>query len=148
MIQYRGAGLDNVFIRNGYRIGQTASGTETLYIEDVFGLHRALAEWLCDSPHRLTPSEFRFLRKELELSQKALGEILRVKEGTVSTWERGTYPIEELADVVLRALVKETISGNAAVKEVLQRVSQKECAELWDATRMEFEAAPEWRHAA
>jgi DNA-binding transcriptional regulator YiaG len=149
MIQYRGCGLDNVFLRNGYRLGRTDAGTETLYIENVTELHRAVAEWVCDLQRALTPKEFKFLRKELDLSQRQLGEFLRVKEGTVSTWERGTFPIDALADVVLRTLVKERISGNAAFEAVLQRLAHHECAQLWeDATRIEFEATPEWRHAA
>jgi putative transcriptional regulator len=149
MIQYHGCGLDNVFLRNGYRLGRTDAGTDTLFIENVTALHRAIADWICDLPRKLTPKEFKFLRKELDLSQRQLGDMLQVKEGTVSTWERGTYEIDSLADVVLRALVKERISGNAAFEAVLQKLAKHESEQLWqEAERIEFEADPEWRHAA
>ena len=150
MIQYRGCGLDNVFLRNGYKHGRTEAGVETLHIENIDELHRAIAVWVCDLPRPLTPSEFKFLRKELDLSQKQLGSFLHVKEGTVSTWERDTFPIDALADRSIRTLIKERISGNPAFEEVLKKMAAQDCAERWDAHDAIYfeEHSQQWRQAA
>ncbi|MBM3451491.1 MAG: helix-turn-helix domain-containing protein, partial [Armatimonadetes bacterium] len=47
-------------------------------------------------PVRLTGAELRFLRRELNLSQRRLAELLGVEEQTVSLWElRGMVTAQE-----------------------------------------------------
>ena len=70
--RYTESGLTNVWLANGYTIRKTKYG-EGVSIHDMDGLHRALARALSNKP-RLTGTEVRFLRKEMGLSQRGLGE--------------------------------------------------------------------------
>jgi len=73
MLRYNKCGLGNVWLRNGYTIKQTRYG-KAVVIRDVEGLHRAIAKAL-SRKRKLSGTEFRFLRKEIGLSQEALGRI-------------------------------------------------------------------------
>jgi DNA-binding transcriptional regulator YiaG len=149
MYQYVGCGLDNVQLRNGYEVRRTTSGTEVVHIDDVAGLHRALAQWVCDLSRPLTPKEFKFLRKELDMSQRQVAMMAGVDEQTVSLWERGQSPINQAAERLLRVLMKEHISGNAEVQAALERFCALDRAQReQEETAVELEAAPEWRIAA
>ena len=71
---YVECGLPYVWLRNGFERKQTPYG-EGVSIIDIEGLHRCIARTLCDKPGQLTGREFRFLRRELDFSQKMIGEI-------------------------------------------------------------------------
>jgi putative transcriptional regulator len=147
--RYLGCGLDNIHLRNGYEFRQTQSGTELVWIDDVKGLHRAIAQQVSDLPRPLTPKEFKFLRKELDLSQRQVTAMMRVDEQIVSLSERGNSPINPAAEMLLRVLMKETLSGNAEVKAALERYSALDREERASETALEFEMRQhDWRLAA
>jgi putative transcriptional regulator len=151
MYRYLGCGLDNVMLRNGYEQRQTASGVEIVAIQDVEGLHRAIALSLCEVLRPLTAKEFRFLRKEMDMSQRQLASMADVTEQTVSLWEREGAEINSSAERLLRILVKETLTDNAEVRAMLERFCSLD-REVRAAEQIEFEleqdAEPEWRQAA
>ena len=64
MLQYKGCGLDNVYLANGYERRTTNSGIEVVHIEDRVGLHRTIALTVAMNPLHIDGAEFRFLRKE------------------------------------------------------------------------------------
>lgn len=80
--RYTECGLDNVLLANGHEL----KGGR-LRIRDIEGLHRAIGRWLVSTRKRLTGSEIRFLRHELELSPVMLAILLGVNERTVVRWE-------------------------------------------------------------
>ena len=56
------------------------------------------------------------------MGQRALGEILGASENTVSNWERGVVsPVPNASAEFLRALVREIVSGNAALVDAIGR---------------------------
>lgn len=122
MLRYTGCGLDNVFLRNGFEFFEHA-GRKCVRIDDLDGLHRAIAMVVVDSPSPLDAQTFRFLRKEQDMSQRQLAGILGVDEQTVSLWERARNPIPQSADLVLRTLAKERCSGNAELVRVIERLN-------------------------
>ena len=73
--QYRECGLDNMYLLNGFTVKRTKHG-ETVTIHDMDGLHRVIGSYLVRERKTLNGREVRFLRHELELSQKTLGELL------------------------------------------------------------------------
>lgn len=123
-IRYQGCGLDNVYLVNGYKYTRLPSGQEVLHIEDIPGLHRAIASVIVDSPVDLDAKTFKFLRKEQDMSQRQLAEILGVEEQTVSNWERAKTPIPRYAALLLRALAKERCGGNAALMTVIEHMNR------------------------
>ena len=118
--RYTESGLTNVWLADGYTIRKTSYG-EGVSIHDMDGLHRALARDLSDKP-RLTGTEVRFLRKEMGLSQRGLGELLGVTDQAVSLWERkGQLP--KTADRLLRLIYVEHDRGNAPIRSTIQRIN-------------------------
>ena len=124
MYHYTDCGLRNVWLANGFRRRKTPYGPGVA-IEGLPALHRAIGLWLVGKPRRLTAAEIRFLRKELDLSQKALAAIVGQTEQTVSLWERrGRIP--KTADRFIRALYRETAEGNARISEIVARLAAKD----------------------
>jgi len=124
--RYTESGLPNVWLANGFTIRKTKYG-KGVSISDVDGLHRALAQALANKP-RLTGTEVRFLRKEMGLSQRGLGELLGVTDQAVALWERkGRLP--KTADRLLRLIYVEHDKGNAPIRTTIQRINDMDSQE-------------------
>ena len=120
-LRYTGCGLENVFLRNGFQVYEGKDGEERVLIQDLEGLHRAIAAAVASSPAPLDAKTFRFLRKEQDMSQRQIAAILGVEEQTVSGWERARYPIPQSADLVLKGLTNECLNGNAELGRMIER---------------------------
>jgi len=70
---YVQCGLDNVWLENGFQTIDTPYGKQ-VKIDQADQLDAAIAEYLTRKPEPLTGAELRFLRLQLDLSQKRLGE--------------------------------------------------------------------------
>ena len=103
MYHYKSCGLDNVFLKNGFAIKQTPYGP-AVAIEDIEGLHLAIASDLLRQKTPLTGAQFRFLRKEQDLTQAEMAAILGVSEQTVAAWEKlKDGHVQRMADIAMRA---------------------------------------------
>jgi DNA-binding transcriptional regulator YiaG len=118
---YTGCGLDNVWLRNGYRLVADVYG-ESVHIEDLPGLHRAIAQLVLAKPAPLTGSEVRFLRIEMDLSQKALGVLLGKRAQTVALWEKGRARVPSAADFLLRHIYKQAIGQRSVYVDEVERL--------------------------
>ena len=116
---YHDSGLDNVFLENGYTVHDTVYG-QGVSIQDTEGLHKAIGRWLITTPKPLNGAELRFLRTEMELTQRDLAGILGTTEQTLRLWERHrTKGINGL----LRALYSECIGGDGSVRSMVERLA-------------------------
>ena len=88
----------------------------------------AIALTVAVNPLEIGGAEFRFLRKELDMSQRAIAGVLGVQEQTVSLWERGEQPVPQYAAVLISAMAREYFSGQAAMKTVIDRVCSADLA--------------------
>jgi len=149
LYHYKGCGLPNVHLVNGYREIQTTYGT-SVAINDVEGLHGAIADQLVMKPMALTPDEFRFLRTFLEMSQKKLGGSVGSSDQTIANWEKGNTAIDKAAETLLRMLVREHRGGNVVVQQFVDRLNEADKQERLEALtfkqskrswRLEAEAA-------
>jgi len=123
---YTESGLTNVWLANGFTIRKTKYG-EGVSIHDVDGLHRSVAQALANKP-RLTGAEVRFLRKEMGLSQRGLGELVGVTDQAVALWERkGRLP--KTADRLLRLIYIEHDKGNAPIRTTIRRINDMDSQE-------------------
>lgn len=117
---YTESGLPNVWLANGYTVRKTKYG-EAVSIRDVEGLHRAIGRALANKPG-LTGSEIRFLRKEMGLSQRTLGELLGVTDQAVALWERNRGKLPKTADRLFRLIYVEHDGGNERIVEFIERL--------------------------
>ena len=123
---YESCGLPNVWLRNGFMIRETKYG-EAVSIQNLDGLHRAIGLDLANNKRTLTNDEVRFLRKEMDLPQVQLAQLLGVNESTVRNWESSDEKragIPGPADRILRTLYLEYINEGSRVRENLVRISQ------------------------
>ena len=121
MLRYTGCGLRNVWLQNGYTEKQTPHG-KAVAIQDVDGLHRVLALVITRKP-RMSGAEFRFLRKELDLSQAALAQMFGYDAQTIALWEKNKVRVPRLADRMLRLIYREHTEGNVKIREMIDRVN-------------------------
>ena len=105
MYHYTESGLNNVWLVNGYTVETTPYG-KGVRIEDVEGLNKSIAARLVNDKPHLTGAEFRFLRKELDLSQAALAKIVGKDAQSVARWKKARVP--KMADRMMRFVYSTT----------------------------------------
>jgi DNA-binding transcriptional regulator YiaG len=120
---YRESGLDNIYLINGFRYVDTPRG-RSVVIENLDGLHRAIAKLLIHEKKTLSGREFRFLRHELNLSQASLALSFGVNSQAVARWEKPGAKVPSMAERMMRALYEEHAGGNQKVSEMLRRLAE------------------------
>jgi putative transcriptional regulator len=124
MHRYVESGLDNVYLENGYRVHRTPYG-EGISIQDTEGLNRAIGRWLVSLPKPLAGAELRFLRLEMEATQKDLASILGATEQTLRLWEKHRKKaMPGPADRLLRALYLEYSGKDESVRKMLEKLAK------------------------
>ncbi|KAF2389727.1 MULTISPECIES: helix-turn-helix domain-containing protein [Pseudomonas] len=141
MYHYVESGLPNVWLSNGFVVKETAYG-ESVAITDVKGLHDVIGKAIAGKPSVLTGAEFRFLRKELGLSQESLAEIVGLTSQAVAIWEK-TDKIPMVNDRYLRGLYLEAKTGEADLMSAINTINKLD-HELYK-LNLEFEG--EWHKA-
>ena len=124
---YTESGLRNIWLANGFTPQKTEYG-EGVSIADVTGLHKVIAKRLIENKPRLSGAEFRFLRKEIGLSQAKLAKLWGYDAQSVALWEkRGSVPV--IADRFIRAYYRELSEGNAQIVEMIERLNDMDVRE-------------------
>ena len=108
MYHYRGTGLDNVYLKNGYAEVKYGDDVATS-VMDVEGLHKAIALALLSQSAKLSGKEIRFLRNEINLPQVGLSTFLGVDVQTVANWEKGVHRINAPAERLFRLYAGEVL---------------------------------------
>lgn len=145
MYQYRECGLDSVWLINGYTLIEDDAYGNCVSITDTKGLHKAIAHDLIFNKPTLTGAEFRFLRKELELSQKALADLVGKDEQAIARWEK-TKKAPTHADRMLRALILDFHKENVGLIELINRIRDIDEQNHYDLRFEDNESG--WRKAA
>jgi putative transcriptional regulator len=122
--QYTESGLDYVYLENGFEETDTPYG-RAIEIEDMEGLHLVVGKWLLRCAKPLTGAEFRFLRHELDLSQKQLARLMGEAEQNIGRWERARSKyVNPSADRIIRALYSESIGSRKTLRELIEALSE------------------------
>lgn len=141
---YTACGLPNVWLVNGYKFEKNNYG-EFVSIHDLDQLYQAIAVALVGKSAPLTGMEFRFLRKELDMSQKRLGEYYGRDRQSVMKWEQSDE-VSELFDHLLRHIYQEHFDANAVFVDLVDRLNELDRQEY---DRFNFETADgAWRKAS
>ena len=122
MYHYTMCGLENVYLKNGYEQKDTPSG-KVVSIHDLEGLHKAIGKGLAAKDSELTAKEFKFLRGELDLSQRALGMLMEKSDQIIAKYEKGEQAIPRLVDKSIRDLYMESID-EGPIANLLQKLAQ------------------------
>lgn len=122
LYHYTECGLDDVWLDGGVVHHETPYGPGVSF-RDIDGLHKIIGLHLADSLRPLTGKEVRFLRVEMNLSQKTLAGLIGVGDTTVARWESGRGPITETAQRLLCLLYRESVTGDAKIAESLNRIA-------------------------
>jgi putative zinc finger/helix-turn-helix YgiT family protein len=100
---YLESGMDHVILRNIPQYKCPECDEEHIEIERPAQLNRLLAEIIANKPARLIPSEVRFLRDHLGLTNRHFAVLLGVTESQASRWTT-TDPMGTSAEYFLRVL--------------------------------------------
>ena len=98
--------LEDVWLVNGFAIEDTRYG-QGVRIEDVDGLHRALARAIVSDKMRMDEREVLFLRELMSLSQDDLAHLLGCSDQLIASWEEGKAAIDPFSERLYRMLVRE-----------------------------------------
>src|SRR6185369_6952525 len=113
-------------------------------IQDLGGLHRAIGRSIAQRA-KLTGAELRFLRKEMDLSQRELGDIVGGTEQSVSLWERrGKVPVS--TSRLVNMIYLGYLDGNVQVSKFIEKLVANDEADHQD---LRFKAqGGRWKAAA
>lgn len=118
-LHYNWCGLDDVYLVSGFERVPAEKGYEEygdgVVIQDLEGLHRAIAEHLVLTKKSLSGKEIRFLRERMDLSQRGLATLMRTTDQAVARWEKGQTNISGPAEMLLRVLYMECVSKSIDV---------------------------------
>ena len=84
--RYQACGLDYIFLFNGVTLRETPHGL-MVTIKNVHGLHRAIGLHIIEKSTPMAGAEFRFLRKQMGLTQRVLATLMRTTDQTVASYE-------------------------------------------------------------
>jgi len=85
---FKTVGLPNIYLLNGFSFADDPDYGRMVRFINLDGLHRAIGLYLIEKSE-LSGAEFRFLRKQLNLTQSQLGEQMSVTDQTVANYEKG-----------------------------------------------------------
>ena len=122
-LHYNWCGLDDVYLRSGYQRIPTDDGDDVV-IQNMDGLHRAIGEWLALHKKTLNGKEVRFLRHEMDVSQKDMGKILRVTDQTIARWEKGEIMIPGPEELLLRLTYIAFLHGHVDPRAVAEQLAE------------------------
>ena len=143
---YTQSGLDNVWLQNGFTYDETPYG-RGVRIENVHGIHKAIGCALVEKPGQLTGSEYRFLRKEMELSQSRLGDLMGRTGQTVAAWEKKQQVPTE-AGFLIRHIYRQTVIGeHESYVKMVDHLKEKD-RELYTGEFSFQETEDGWRKTA
>jgi DNA-binding transcriptional regulator YiaG len=118
---YTQCGLDDIYLLNGYERG-AYEGKPWFSVKDIDGLHRAIGLALVTNRKTLSPKEWRFLRKQLDMTQVDLANELGLSSQQVARYEKGESEIGGPADMVLRILFLMSVHKEAEGEQQLRRL--------------------------
>ncbi|WP_421998156.1 helix-turn-helix domain-containing protein [Roseovarius confluentis] len=128
---YTDCGLDNIWLTGGVETIDTPYGKATS-IRDLDDLHCEIAKEIATnaiSNGNMRGQEFRFLRVELDLSQRALARLLHSTEQQIRRWENDKVAIPGTAQVSLAGYYLESMDESGRVKELMDRYAELDALE-------------------
>lgn len=124
-LHYLECGLDDVYLVSGFEIVKTPYG-KGVAVKNVDALLRAIGTKLATEKKALTGKELRFLRKQMDLTQSELGQIVGLSSQQVARWEKGEYEIPGPAERLVRLLFIQHDGGNVDLRKLLKKLEARD----------------------
>lgn len=99
---YVESGLPNIWLRNGFSVEEDADYGRLVTFHNLHHLHDAIGLHIISVDRPLDPKEFRFLRKRMAKTQRALADDFGVSDQTIANYEKGETEIPKLTDRAIR----------------------------------------------
>lgn len=119
---YKACGLDDVYLLNGFCLEDTDYG-EAVSIQNVESLHCEIGLYIVSYKKTLSPSEIKFLRREMDMTQLELANKLGIDQQTVARYEKAETPIPGPADRYLRVLYCLSILPDEVRTRILDEIT-------------------------
>ena len=118
---YRACGLDDVYLTDGFVEEKTAYGP-AVTITDVPGLHRAIGRNIISQGKPLSAREFRFLRKNMDLTQEVLAARLDLDGQTIARYEKDQTAVPRAIDIVVRVMFALHVAPPDRREEMIEEI--------------------------
>ena len=96
-----GVGLSNIYLRNGFTVADS-DGDETISYENLTGLYFEIGRAIASNPFTMRSEEFRFMRKQLGMSQADIASLFDKSDQAVAKWEKGLLPVPKAESTLLK----------------------------------------------
>jgi putative transcriptional regulator len=123
LYHYTECGLDDVWLRGGYEKVVTDEG-EGVLVKHEDELLDVIGHFLVTAKKVLSGKEIRYLRKEMDLTQAELGQLVGLSDQQVARWEKEKSEIPSAADHLLRLLYLEHIGKTLKVRDLLTSLEE------------------------
>lgn len=120
------SGLDNIILKNVEIEKCNNCGEKVVSIPKPNQLLKMIGEQIILNPNRLSPSEIKFLRKNIYLKIKEFAKIMGVDRVTVSRWENKVSTQTESEDRLIRLVYIHYADVNKSVKKQFEKIFRKE----------------------
>lgn len=146
---YRACGLDDVYLTSGFAERPSEFGLSVL-IDDVRGLHHAIGLSIINESKPLSPREFRFLRKNMDLTQEDLAARLRVDAQTIARYEKDQSAIPGATNMVLRMFAFHVMPSERQdeIAEEIKAIIEDQLSESAPADKAFDKTSRGWRERA
>ena len=124
LLHYTACGLDDVYLVSGYEIKKTHYG-DGIAIKNLDELNNAIGSYLVTEKRDLSGKELRFLRKQLDLTQGELGQLMELSDQQVARWEKDKCGIKGAAASIIRFLYIEHLKGKLKIRGLLETLEEK-----------------------
>ncbi len=147
LYHYIDCGLPNVWLDGGVEVKETPYGTTTS-IAALDNLHHEIAMNIIARENCMTGAEMRFLRIELDFSQRRLAKILKTSEKNIQRWEKnrngevtngpacvalGALYVGMHSDEEFRKLVQSLADIDREISELVHNMNFRLDGEHWEA---------------
>lgn len=122
---FKAAGLPGIYLLNGVEFENDPDYGELISIANERGLRRAIGLYIIEKPEPMTGAEFRFLRKQMELTQAELAPLMGVSDQTIANYEKAKTGRLGAADPHLRLLYALHILPPDSRAELLKNLVNK-----------------------
>jgi putative transcriptional regulator len=119
LYHYVECGLTNIYLQNGFKLDRE----KNLFIEDINNLHKIIGLSIVKKRMKLNGREIRFIRHMMDLSQRALGQLIGVGHQNILRWESGKFKITQSAERVLRIIFFEFLDEKSRAKDLIDELS-------------------------